>query len=477
MTNNTHYDLVVIGAGSGGLVGARFAAQLGAKVALVEKNQIGGDCTWTGCVPSKALLKAAKVAHETRTAAQYGIVVNQPTVDMIAVRRYVHNIIRAVYKFETPEKLANENIEVLSGAAQFIDADTISVGERRIRSRTFLITTGARPVFPEIPGLNDVPFVTYEQIFDNYVLPKRMMVLGGGPIGMEMAQAYQRLGAEVTVVSISVLPKEEAETQKLIQTILESEGVRFVLERAKSVRKDGSGAAITTENYELRCDLLLVAVGRQPNLDGLKLEQAGVRFSAKGIEVDSRLRTNVKHIYAAGDVTGGYQFTHYAGWQAFHAVRNALLPGSSSGISELVPWVTFTDPEVAHIGATEAQARAEHGERVRVDRWEMGKVDRAVCENDTSGFLKIITKPDGTILGATMVGARAGEAIMELAIAMSERIKVGNLAAAIHPYPTYSTGIQQMTSELAVERVLSGTTGKVVRGLAAIHSVKTEANN
>lgn len=477
MTNHLHYDLVVIGAGSGGLVGARFAAQLGAKVALVEKNQIGGDCTWTGCVPSKALLKAAKVAHETRTAAQYGIVVNQPTVDMVAVRRYVHNAIQAVYKFETPEKLANENIEVLSGAAQFIDADTISVGERRIRSRTFLITTGARPVFPEIPGLNDVPFVTYEQIFDNYVLPKSMMVLGGGPIGMETAQAYHRLGAEVTVVSNSVLPKEEAETQKLMQSILESEGVRFVLGRAKSVRRDGGGAVITTENHELRCDLLLVTVGRKPNLDGLHLEQAGVRFSARGIEVDSRLRTNVKHIYAAGDVTGGHQFTHYAGWQAFHAVRNALLPGGSSGISELVPWVTFTDPEVAHIGTTEAQARAEHGDRIRVHRWEMDRVDRAACENDTSGFLKIVAKPDGTILGATMVCARAGEAIMELVIAMKERIKVGDLAATIHPYPTYSTAIQQMTSELAFERVLSGTTGKVVRGLAAIHSVKTEANN
>jgi len=477
MTNNTHYDLVVIGAGSGGLVGARFAAQLGARVALVEKSQIGGDCTWTGCVPSKALVKAAKVAHEMRTAAQYGIVIDQPTVDMLAVRRYVRSAMQAVYKFETPEELANQNIEAIFGAAQFVDANTISIGERRIRSRAFLLATGARPVLPGIPGLNEVPFLTYEQIFDNDMLPQSMVVLGGGPIGVEMAQAYQRLGAQVTVVTNSVLPKEEAEVQKLMQSILESEGVRFVLEPPKSMRKNGTGPVITTANHELRCDLLLVAVGRRPNLDGLHLEQAGVRFSAKGIEIDGRLRTNVKHIYAAGDVTGGYQFTHYAGWQAFHAVRNALLPGSSTGISELVPRVTFTDPEVAQIGATEAQARAEHGGRVRVHRWEMSKVDRAICENDTSGFLKIITKPDGTILGATVVGARAGEAIMELVIAMKEGIKAGDLAATIHPYPTYSTAIQQLTSELAIERVLSGTTGRVVRGLAAIHSVKAGANH
>lgn len=471
MTNNTHYDLVVIGAGSGGLVGARFAAQLGARVALIEKARIGGDCTWTGCVPSKALLKAAKVAHAVRTAAHYGVVANQPSVEMAGVRQYVRNAMQAVYKLETPEELANEKVEVIFGAAQFVDAATISAGERLIRSKAFLVTTGARPLLPTLPGLKDVPFVTYEQIFDNDVLPKTMIVLGGGPIGMEMAQAYQRLGSEVTVVTDSVLPKEEAEVQKLMQSILEQEGVRFLLERAKSVRRDGTGVVLSTERHEVQGELLLVAAGRRPNLEGLQLERAGVRFSDKGITVDSRLRTNVKNIYAAGDVSGGYQFTHYAAWQAFQAVRNALLPGSSSGISELVPWVTFTDPEVAHIGATEQQAAAEHGRRIRVHRWEMGKADRAICENDTLGFLKIITKPDGTILGATMIGARAGEAIMELVIAMKQRMKVGDLAATIHPYPTYSTAVQQMASEIAIEHVLSGISGKVMRRLASIHLV------
>ena len=466
MTDFGRYDLVVIGAGSGGLVGARFAAQLGAKVALIEKNRIGGDCTWTGCVPSKALIKAARVAHEVRTAARYGVSVNPPTVDMAAVREYVREAMHAVYEFETPEALAREKVDVIFGAAQFIDAATINVGEHTVRSKAFLITTGARPFVPALPGLNAVPFITYEEVFENDTLPKKMILLGGGPIGMEMAQAYQRLGSEVTVVTSSLLPKEEAEVQKLMQGVLEGEGVRFILQPARSARRHANAIFIITDNHKAQGDLLLVAVGRKPKVDGLQLEKAGVKYSSKGIQVDDRLRTNVKHIYAAGDVTGSYQFTHYAGWQAFQAVRNALLPGSSTGVSDLVPWVTFTDPEVAHIGATEEQARSQYGDRIEVHCWEMGNVDRAVCENDVSGFLKIVTKPDGAILGATIVGVRAGEAILELIVAMKQRMKIGDLAGAIHPYPTYSTAVQQMAADIAVEHLLSGTSGRLVRGLS-----------
>jgi len=359
-------------------------------------------------------------------------------------------------------------VDAIFGSAQFLNATTINVGERTIRASAFLLTTGAHPFVPPLPGLNAVPFVTYEQIFENDTLPKRMIVLGGGPIGMEMAQAYQRLSSEVTVVTNSVLPKEDAEVQKLMQSVLEREGVRFLLEPARSARCHGNVIFIITDTHEVEGDLLLVAVGRRPNVDGLQLEKAGVRYSSNGIQVDDRLRTNVKHIYAAGDVTGSYQFTHYAGWQAFQAVRNALLPGSSTGVSDLVPWVTFTDPEVAHIGASEEQARAEHGHRIEVHRWEMGKVDRAVCENDLSGLLKIIAKPDGAILGATIVGARAGEAILELIVAMKQRMKIGDLAGAIHPYPTYSTAVQQMAADIAVEHLLSGTSGRLVRGLSKV---------
>ena len=463
---NDHFDLVVIGAGSGGLVGARFAAQLGAKVALVERSRIGGDCTWTGCVPSKALLKAAKIAHETRTAGRYGVVTSPPTVNMSEVREYVRGAIQGVYQFETPEALAGEGIDVVLGEARFLNDSAIVVGDRRIRSHAFLLTTGARPMVPQIPGLQDVPFITYEQVFENDALPKSLTIVGGGPIGMEMAQAYQRLGAQVTVVSDNVLPKEDPDVQQLIKNVLEREGVRFVSERAKSASKDGDAIIIATDQQEARGDMLMIAVGRKPNTEGLDLHKAGVKYSQRGVSVDDRLRTNVKRIYAAGDVTGSYQFTHYAGWQAFRAVRNALLPGSSFGISNLVPWVTFTDPEVAHIGATEEQARAENGNRICVYHRELRQIDRAICENDRSGFLKIITKPDGAILGAAIVAARAGDAIAEIVVAMKQRMKIDDLAGTIHPYPTYSTAVQQIAADIAVEHQLSGTSGKLVRWLS-----------
>jgi pyruvate/2-oxoglutarate dehydrogenase complex dihydrolipoamide dehydrogenase (E3) component len=295
-----------------------------------------------------------------------------------------------------------------------------------------------------------------------------MLIVGGGPIGVETAQAYQRLGSQVIVIGETVLPKEDRDVQELIKTILEREGGRFVLERAKEARRDGNAIVIATQHQELTGDLLFVAAGRQPNLEGLDLEKAGVKHSPDGIAIDDRLRTNVHHIYAAGDITGGYQFTHYAGWQAFQAVRNALLPGSAVGISNVVPWVTFTDPEVAHVGLTEREARTKRGDRIQVNHWELGKVDRAVCENDTAGFLKVITDQDGTLLGASMVAARAGEAIVELVIAMKNKLKVADLAGTIHPYPTYSTAVQQMAADITVEHLLSGASGKLIRGLSRV---------
>ncbi len=462
------YDLVIIGAGSGGLTAAGFANQLGAKVALVEKHRIGGDCTWTGCVPSKALLKVAKVAHEVRTAAHYGIAASGPVTEMAKVRDYVRGAIQQVYQFESPEELQRKGIDVILGAARFLDPRTILVGDRKVRSRTFLLTTGAKPSIPAIAGLNEVPFLTYEQIFDNDRLPKSMSVVGGGPIGIEMTQAYQRLGAKVTLVADRLLPKEEPEVRNLIQRIFEREGVRFVWGRAKSARQDGDAGVIETDNGEARGDLLLVASGRKPTVEGLGLESAGVSYSDKGIPVADQLRTNVKHIYAAGDVPGGYQFTHVAGWQAFHAVRNALLPGSSSGFTDLVPWVTFTDPEVAHVGPTEEQAREKFGDNVRVCRGEMSRTDRAVCENDLDGFVKVIARKDGTVLGATIVAARAGEAITELILAIKQNMKVTDLAGAIHAYPTYSTAIQQLAADMTIENLLSGTSGKIIRELSKI---------
>ena len=460
------YDLVIIGAGSGGLIAAGFAAQLGAKVALVEKDRIGGDCTWTGCMPSKALVKAAKIAHEVRTASQYGINAGMPSANMAAVRDYVRRAIQQVYQHTTPEALQRQGMDVLMGGARFIDRSSILVGHRKVRSKKFLITTGAIPVLPRIDGLNEVPFDTYKSVFETETLPHAMIVVGGGPIGMELAQAYQRLGALVTVIAEHLLPKEDSDVRERMRAIFEREGVRFVWGRAKAVRRLGEEVVISTDREEARGNLLLIASGRKPMLDGLDLRKAGVNYSEEGIPVDDRLRTSAKNIYAAGDVLGGYQFSHFAGWQAFQAVRNALLPGSSSGLTDIVPRVTFTDPEVAHVGHTEREARSKFGDDIQVCRQESRRIDRAVCENDLDGFIKVIAKKDGTILGATIVAQRAGETINELAVAVKHKLKIGDVAGTIHAYPTYSTGVQLLMTSMAVEKLLSGTSGRLIRGVS-----------
>ena len=467
MTDAT-FDIVIIGAGSGGITAANFAAKLGARTALVEKDRIGGDCTWTGCVPSKALLKAAKVAHDARTASQYGISVSPPTVDMAQVKRYVAAAIGQVYEYETPDTFENAGVEVIHASAQFLDAETIRTGDRIVKARAFLITTGARPIVPYIPGLDKTQFITYEQVFDIDRLPKTMTIIGGGPIGVEMAQAYQRLGSQVTVVDVAFLPREEPEARELMLEVLRNEGVRYLEGLATAVGPDGGEIVIDTPSGQSRSELLLVATGRAPNLGALGLEKAGVRHSSQGIEVDDHLRTSVRHIYAAGDVTGGVQFTHFAAWQAFQAVRNALLPGHSSGFTSTVPWVTYTDPEIAHIGLTEEVARERFGDAVGVHRQEMSHVDRAVCENDTRGFLKVVTTSDGTILGATIVASRAGEVVTEFVFAIEKKLRLRDLAGTIHPYPTYSTAVGQLAADDAVNRTLAGTKGKVIRGISKL---------
>jgi pyruvate/2-oxoglutarate dehydrogenase complex dihydrolipoamide dehydrogenase (E3) component len=465
---STDYDLVVIGAGSGGLTAAGFAARLGARVALIEKDRIGGDCTWTGCVPSKALLKAAKVAHETRTAARYGIDVGPAAVDMARVREYVRGAIRDVYRLEEPEELRRRGIEVIPGEARFVDNDSVAVDGHSLRSKAFLIATGAKPAAPEIAGIEDVPYLTYEQIFEVDRLPQRMTVVGGGPIGTEIAQAYQRLGSQVTMIARELLPKEEPAARQVLERVFAREGIQLVRGRALAARLEGRESVVVTDNGEVRGDLLLVAAGRKPNVNGLGLESTDVAFTAAGITVDAQLRTTVKHIYAAGDVLGGAQFTHFAGWQAFQAVRNALLPGHAAGFTEVVPRVTFTDPEVACVGPTEAEAREKFGDSLKVCLWGMDHTDRAVCEGDTDGFIQLLVKDDGVIVGATIVAARAGEAITELVHAVQHKWKAGDLAGVIHAYPTYSTGVQQLAADLAIENLISGTSGRLLLGFAKL---------
>ncbi len=285
---------------------------------------------------------------------------------------------------------------------------------------------------------------------------------------MELAQAYQRFGVQVSLIADRLLPKDEPEARELMQQFFEREGIRLVWGLAQSARKESGEIIVATDSEEARGDLLLIACGRNPAVQGLDLEKAGVEYSENGVPVDDQLRTNVKHIYAAGDVTGGYQFTHFAGWQAFQAVRNALLPGANSGLTDLVPWVTFTDPEVAHVGLTEEQAKAKFGESITVARWDMNRTDRAICEDDHDGFTKLIAKKNGTLVGATVVNQRAGEVIAELIVAIKHNMKVSDLAGAIHAYPTYSTAVQQLAAEMAIEESLSGASGTILRGLSKI---------
>lgn len=463
------YDLVIVGAGSGGLSAAAFAVQLGARVALVEKNRIGGDCTWSGCVPSKTLLKTAKVAHEMRTAGRYGLSSARPLVDLKAVMAHVRDVIGEIAEEESPEVLRENGIEVVLSEARFVDLHTLIAGETTLAARRFLITTGAYPFIPPIAGLDRVDYQTYESIWTLERLPDHLLVVGAGPVGCEMAQAFQRLGAEVTLLASRdrLLPRDDPQASRVLSEVFDAEGIRVRYNaRVERAWQDENGIHVGAAGGELVGDALLIASGRRPTVAGLDLEKAGVLYDEQGIQVDEALRTSQRHIYAAGDCTGGLQFTHYAGWQATLAVRNALLPGASKGVTDQVPWTTFTDPEVAHIGLTETQARDKFGDAIMICDWPMARVDRARTDGETAGFIKLVHKKDGSLLGATIVASRAGEMIHEWIVALHEGIKVGDLASAIHVYPSYSVAGQQAAAAIRIDRLLSGTSGRVVRGLA-----------
>lgn len=465
------YDLVIIGGGSAGLTAAGLAARLGARVAIIDRQRLGGDCTWSGCVPSKTLLKTASVAHQMRHAGRYGLAAAPVEVDLAPVMAHVREVIDGVYRHETPEALRAEGIDVFLGGARFIDEHTIAAGDATVTAGRFLIAVGARPLVPPISGLAEAGYLTYETVWDLEELPRRLVVAGGGPIGCEMAQAFSRLGSEVTLIEGAgrLLLHDEPAASEVIAEVFAAEGIdlRLNTQLESAWRSDGR-MEMVAGGQKLDADALLVAFGRRPVLDELELEKAGVTYDANGIKVDQQLRTSRRHIYAAGDCTGGPQFTHYAGWQAAVAVRNALIPGTSRGIAEVVPWTTFTDPEVAHVGLSEEEARRRHGDKVMVCDWPMADVDRARAEGDTTGFLKLVHLRNGRLLGVTIVAARAGETIHEWVVALACGMKVGDLADVIHVYPTYSTAAMQAAADIRVSRLLQGVSGKVVRGLVRL---------
>jgi pyruvate/2-oxoglutarate dehydrogenase complex dihydrolipoamide dehydrogenase (E3) component len=388
---------------------------------------------------------------------------------MTQVRAYLRSTIQQIYEPTKPEALHKKGMDVLLGATRFLDPHTLEVGTQRIQAKKILINTGAEPHVPAIDGLADVLYFTYQQIFENDRLPERMLVVGGGPIGCEIAQAYRRLGSEVTLITERLLPSEEPEVSELLNRIFAQEGIVRIVARAESVRCKGDAITVETGAGKATGDLLLIATGRAPLVRDLGLEAAQVRYSERGIEVNKSLQTTARHIYAAGDVIGGPQFSHLAGWQGFQAVRNALLPGNNAGTTAAMPHITFTSPEVAQIGMTEKMARQKFkNNNLLIRSFDINKVDRAVNEDDRLGLIKIVAHRNGLILGASIVGERAGETITEIAIAMRNGLRLSDLAATVHPYPTYSTGVQLLATKMAVESAFSGFQGRVLRGLSAL---------
>ncbi len=470
MTTTNQYDLLIIGGGSAGLTAAGFAVKFGASVAIVEKGRLGGDCTWTGCVPSKALLKAAKVAQQNRTGDRYGLPVTDEPIDLGRVMDWVHSVVADVAADETPEGLGADGIDVITGGATFVDPHTVEVDGRRITASKIILATGARPVLPSVEGLADVECLTYQDVWDLRDLPERLVVIGCGPVGSEFAQAFARLGSSVTQVEFAdrMLPQEDPDISALMTAVFDGEGVEQIFGAGVSrVWREDDGIHLQVDERELVCDRVLYATGRRPVVDGLDLEAAGVLFDHSGIRVDDAMRTSAKHIYAVGDCNGSPQFTHYAGWQGAMAARNAILPGTSPGTVELVPRVTFTDPEVASVGLSEADARALHDDVV-VSKRPMSRVDRAITEGSGDGVVKAVHRRDGTILGVTIVAPPAGEMIHEWIVAMKAGQKMGDMAQALHAYPTYSLGAQQLAAEVRLAGALGGISGRLAKQLSRV---------
>lgn len=439
------YDMIVIGGGAAGLVASGMSALLGAKTALIEEHRLGGDCTWTGCIPSKALLRAASVAHQIRTADRYGLFSSSPQFDFSRVMQHVRCIRGHVYQeADAPPNLEKLGVIFIPGRARFIDPHTVELKSAasqttRLSSRYFVIATGSRPRMPDF----EAPLLNNENIFELEKQPRRLLVLGAGPVGIEMAQAFRRLGSEVTVVAPGkgILEKDEPELTGSLQQALAHEGVLFRLGHKvkQAVPRNGAISAMFDDGTTVSFDAVLAAIGRQPIVEGLGLEAAGVVMEETGIRIDRRCRTSQKHIYAAGDVAGRFLFTHMAEHMSKVAVTNAILHLPMSLDEDHVAWCTFTQPELARVGASEDEVR-KRGLKYSVYRFPFTKLDRAITESETTGLVKVIARSGGRILGVSILGANAGEMIAEWAVAMKKGLKVKHVADTIHPYPTYVLG-------------------------------------
>jgi pyruvate/2-oxoglutarate dehydrogenase complex dihydrolipoamide dehydrogenase (E3) component len=469
------FDVVVIGGGTAGMVTASGCARLGRKVALIEREALGGDCLWTGCVPTKALIATAKLIDHAANAQRFGLAPHRFEVSPRKVMESMRSVRAVVQKNDDPARFRSLGVDVIEGKARLLSANEVEVQGRRLRARDVVIATGSRTAVPPVEGLGETGFLDHVSFLAQDGLPKSIVILGGGSIGIEFAQMFRRFGSEVTVVEMmeQIIAREDAEVITFIQRLLEDEGIGIRTGwTVKRARRDGGQKVLAVETKdgrsdEIRADEIFIASGRRGNTEDLGLDVIGVKMNRSYVAVDDYLRTSVPHVWACGDVHGGMQFTHVAAYEAVKLVRNMLFPGKSKVDYSNVPWGLYTDPEVGHIGMTEEEAVEKHGRaNVRTYTTPMDDVDRAVVDRTTRGFLKIVADTKGRILGAHVVSNNASTLVEELVLAKKDGIKIGQLAQLVSPYPSLADAVQKAASKY-YENLGSSWLGAIAKRVAA----------
>lgn len=464
-------DFCVIGGGSGGLSFAAGASQMGASVILVERSKMGGDCLNYGCVPSKSLIAAAQIGHDIKTSSKFGWIVDTPKVDFKKVYHHLQGVIQSIAPQDSVERFRRLGVKVLQEEGHFKDEKTLETQTHLIQAKRFIIATGSRPFVPPLEGLSQVPHYTNETIFDLQELPEHLVVIGGGPIGIELAQAFRRLGSQVTVLELfKALPKDDPEMTEKLKGLLIEEGIQ-IQENAKITSFLGKGKKVECfyedekgRKQQILATHLLVATGRRSTIENLNLEAAHIQFSTKGIDVNGNLRTSNSRVYAIGDCVGGYQFTHVAGYHAGLAIRNTIFKLNAKVQTTAIPWVTYTDPELAHVGYLESQLQAKNM-AYKVLKLPFKDNDRAQAERRTEGEIKVLVSPKGYILGATILGASGGELIYPWVIAIQNKLKISAIANSIAPYPTLNDINKRIAGTFYIDRLFSSRMKKIVQWL------------